>query len=406
MLVTDSTVSILNSTLTYLGKAAGVCTANKSTIEILRARAEIAGNQLNRICIYIEGIKTDTRITNIVMRSNNGSYAVSPENQPGMQWCSLGGSGLAANCDVRASCKNYGKNESGIGVKCICDPARGLKPAGNDVGGSKCRQEPASSAFFELRSTNAIVRKPKNFTTQFFLEVEGESTTAFTATCDENYIEVHKPEGNIKLSSSKSSKKHPFKTTIIGRKTNWADSLQNKIATVTLNVAVPPPQAVDMTQTVKFIIQLQPYASSKFTQIRTVDTLTHLARRAEMILEPRDTDDLLITQTQFEFRLHLQYENQSLGSSQWLTAFEMKTLPIPSQSIPWQLNRPGRYTIAAVLRDGWSDKSDATDEAEMCTIKHTSFEVSCADKYHQQGTHCKPTQSNVRSIAFDVTCCR
>ena len=83
--------------------------------------------------------------------------------------------------------------------------------------------QPASDAFFELRSRTATVRKPKNATIQFFLEVEGENTTAFTATCNEKFVRIHEPEGNIQLSSTTSSQKHPIMATIVGMRSSPLD---------------------------------------------------------------------------------------------------------------------------------------------------------------------------------------
>ena len=159
----------------------------------------------------------------------------------------------------------------------------------------------------------------------------------------------------------------------------------SKLANITLDLGSKGQQILSLE------VDLRPYPSCQHTHTKlSTHQVTHL-QTLKVEIVPKDTDDQPITKTQFQWKLHVQDATATtFTATKEFTNFKATEVPIPWPSMLSGLSHPGHYTVLAELIHGWNELKN---KPEGCMLKNVSFQVTCADKYHQVDKNCKPNSS-------------
>ena len=292
-------------------------------------------------------------------------------------------------CDVRAACTEPVPGD----VHCSCKQSNLI--AATDFGelvkldGSLCIQPPSFDVAATTKHIRIEVLKPVDSATKpFQVAAKGDSSfhvsmhviygqpaSNYLLIIDEQQKTLSSGIVHMGLSRAKSEGFRPFFLRAIGNHTPWADK-DERSATVRVSY---DHSAQDMTVSVR----LKPYPSCTHTQARLsaanedmprAQSLQHLDGLSA-ILMPRDTDNLSITQTEFNFALYLKHEAGKSIKIDTKKASSTTTVRISHLETPWQ----GLYTLTTELLDGWDHEMQTLNR---CITANMTFFVSCSAGYH------------------------
>ena len=340
--------------------------------------------------------------------------------QGGNVVCDASKSGQHSGCDRRAVCTD---NEQVGGVRCAC---RGSvtellsKPdrhghSGAFDNGTICKQITNSIALFEQKSATLNIRKVWPSLLHYFapmtllicvqpqgpafhqhqqpfvVSLSGESSmnttvrpkhkAEYVVFLDKEYVNQYSTE--TKLSPSRPSKDNTVWVSIDGNQTKWSDNQETNVS-----VLVEANHNQKLDQTVQLILNMQPYPSCRHT-IFNLST-SHIEHNDHMTAKilPHDTDDFLISRTQFKYRLIVRYAGDTkavFDETDTASAVQSIQIPFKGNHLP---AREGKYSVKLALLHGWDHERW---EPQSCNLAEQHFFVRCADgsrPAHDRGNAC------------------
>ena len=123
-------------------------------------------------------------------------------------------------------------------------------------------------------------------------------------------------------------------------------------------------------------VSLQPYASCKNTRFQLSSARILHQDKIAVTIQPRDTDNLTISNTLVKYRVLLHYEDGlTLNRTYTMSGVDTNSLLLPSGSVAFS----GQYSVTVKLEDGWDDEHYIPGR---CRLNGTArFNVSCEYGY-------------------------
>ena len=393
--LTQSTIRFRNAAQMTLANAYVRLTGNSfkgnGTINVGEGKDLLGVQEVSVLANTFDGVLLkmgDVTKSEVIFRNNKGIRLDVPDSST-FRTCHPVDGGFAAGCDIRATCETEGKPWN---VQCSCEKSglEAAKVAQNtglvgSIDGSTCVQPKTFEVLSATTQVQFKVRKPRTSMSQFQIKARGDESFNVTVQVvysqpSNHYLVVDTLACKLQqtglvamsLSNTKSDKTCNFNLSAVGSRTSWHDHEEKK--------AVVQVSHGDASYNLSVLVALQPYLSCTHTKFELSSNHTRHDVEMELKIWPRDTDDLPLTKTEFEYRLVLWYAQESL-LDQVIRAGHADTNKSNSVRIPKErLRRQGTYSVLVKLLDAWNHTAG---KPLICELPPAIFTVSCAGGFGQ-----------------------